>query len=278
MSSSQNSQKNFHHTHRHFGFSYPVSVFQRFYSLVVFPLFFVVLSVVLLKLLSIYPSITLQNIPFSFLVWGLVATLIRLFIAYVFALVVAILLVLLINTSQRLEAFFLPVFDIIESVPVLAFFPIIILLFIHFQFFNGAAIFILFLAMLWNIVFSVLGGSKIIPADIKSAAHVFHIKGFAYIRKVFLPAVFPHIVTGSLLAWAQGWNIIIVAEVLHTYIPGGTSGDDLFGIGSILVHAASGAQNNLFVATIVLIILAIAFMNFFIWQKLLRLAERYRFE
>ena len=40
----------------------------------------------------------------------------------------------------------------------------------------------------------------------------------------------PYIVTGSLLAWAGGWNIIIVAEVLHTYIPGGAR--DLFGIGS----------------------------------------------
>ena len=31
----------------------------------------------------------------------------------------------------------------------------------------------------------------------------------------------------------QGWNIVIVAEVLHTYIPGGSPQNDLFGIGSM---------------------------------------------
>ena len=194
------------------------------------------------------------------------------------ALVVAVPLALLINKNKVSEHIFLPLFDIIESVPVLAFFPLIVLFFIKFNFFNGAAIFVIFLSMLWNIVFSAVGGLKAIPADIKSAAQVFKIRGFNFVRKVLLPAITPQIITGSLLAWAQGWNIIIVAEVLHTYIPGGNASQDLFGIGSILVNAAATGQNAIFLTAILFMVIAIAFLNFFIWQKLLNYAEKYKFE
>ena len=132
--------------------------------------------------------------------------------------------------------------------------------------------------MLWNIVFSLVGGLNVIPADIKSAAHVFGIKGFSLIRKITLPAIVPYIITGSLLAWAQGWNIVIVAEVLHTYIPGGATSNDLFGIGSMLVNATAGGDNGVFVVAILSMILLIAFLNFFVWQKLLHYAERFKFE
>jgi len=53
---------------------------------------------------------------------------------------------------------------------------------------------------------------------------IFDIKGFAKLRYVTIPAIFPYIITGSLLAWAQGWSLLIVAEALHSYIPNGMVG------------------------------------------------------
>lgn len=206
------------------------------------------------------------------------ATFLRLLTAYVFALILSIPLALAVNRSAFLERLLLPLFDIVQSIPVLAFFPIIIALFIRFGLLNGAAVFIIFLSMLWNIVFSLVGGLKVIPTDIKSAAHVFGAKGSVYTRRVLLPAVVPYLITGSLLAWAQGWNIIIVAEVLHTYIPGGTSSQDLFGIGSLIVNAAANGQNGVFIFAIFTMIGTIALLNFFVWQKFLHYAERFRFE
>jgi NitT/TauT family transport system permease protein len=132
--------------------------------------------------------------------------------------------------------------------------------------------------MLWNIVFSLVAGMKAIPRDIIWAAHVFGVKGFAYVRRVLLPAVTPSLVTGSLLAWAQGWNIIIVAEVLHTYIPNGTGADDLYGIGSVLVNAVAIGDSGTFGAAVLFLVGAIALINFFVWQRLLNHAEIYRFE
>ena len=132
--------------------------------------------------------------------------------------------------------------------------------------------------MLWNIVFTLIGGIKIIPKDILYAAFTFNIRGWKYLRQVLLPAIFPEIVTGSILAFAQGWNLIIVAEVMHVYIPHGTESQDLFGLGSILVKSATNGQNDLFISTLVVMILIIAIFNFFIWQKLLHYAQRFKFE
>ena len=117
-----------------------------------------------------------------------------------------------------------------------------------------------------------------IPQDITDAAHVFGIKGFSYFKKVTLPAIVPQLVTGSILAFAQGWNIIIVAEVLHVYIPGGTNATDLFGVGSVLVHASASGETKVFMLAMFVMVLAIAFLNYFIWQKLLHYAQRFRFE
>jgi len=269
-------RKHINHAGRHFGYSYPKSLSQRLHA--AFTPFMVIVAIfVLLRISSIFPFVSLATSPTT-IAFALLATFVRLLIAYAFAIVISIPLALLVTRSPIMERILLPVFDIAQSVPVLAFFPLIIVFFIHFGFSDGAAIFVIFLSMLWNIVFSLVGGLNVVPSDIKAAAHVFGIKGGSYVRSVLIPAIVPYLVTGSLLAWAQGWNIIIVAEVLHTYIPGGAVQNDLFGIGSMLVNATANGQNGVFIIAMLAMILLIAFLNFFIWQKLLRYAERYKFE
>lgn len=263
--------------HKHLKFGH-ISIWQRLHAVIAIPIIAIVILAILFRFFFIAPPLSTEVLSYADLSRALGATFSRLLFAYLLAIAVSIPLVLLAHKNRNLERLLLPIFDIIESVPVLAFFPVIILLFIRYNFLNGAAIVIIFLAMLWNIVFNVVGGLKVIPTEILSAARVYHIRGFALMRQILLPAVFPYIVIGSLLAWAQGWNIIIVAEVLHTYIPGGSSAQDLFGIGSILVNAASSGQHATFLAAIISIIIAIALLNFFVWQKLLHYAERYRFE
>ena len=269
-------RRHIHHTARHFGFSYPTSLWQRAHSAFA-PLLAVILLFIVLRLLAVFPIVPGQ-VSLDTIGQALLSTLFRLLIAYLLALVCAVPLALLVNKSPLMERILLPVYDIAQSIPVLAFFPVVIAFFIRFGEVQGAAIFIIFLSMLWNIVFSLVGGLKVIPADIKDAAQVFGIRGKEYLGRILIPATVPYLVTGSLLAWAQGWNIIIVAEVLHTYIPGGTAAQDVFGIGSVLVNAASSGSNTIFIAAILVMVGAIALLNFFVWQKLLRFAERFKFE
>ncbi len=269
-------RKHIHHTARHFGFSYPTSIWQRAHSAFA-PLLAIIILFIVLRFFAIFPVVA-TPISLGYIGRALATTFLRLFIAFIFALAVSVPLALLVTKSPLMERVFLPVFDVAQSVPILAFFPVIIIFFVRFGFLNGAAVFVLFITMLWSIVFSLVGGMKVIPTDIKDAAHVFGVRGWDFLKRILLPATVPYLITGSLLAWAQGWNIIIVAEVLHTYIPGGTSAQDLFGIGSVLVNASSTGANGVFVIAILAMVGAIALLNFFVWQKLLRLSERFKFE
>ncbi len=218
------------------------------------------------------------KLQFGGILLALGASLLRLLLAYALSLLVGIPLGLLAERSRHVESFLLPVYDVLESIPVLAFFPVIILFFVRSNFLEGAAIFMLFFTMIWSIVFNTIGGLKVIPKDVKAVGHVFGLSKWGRFTKITLPALFPPIVTGSILALAAGWNIVIVAEALHAYAPAASNAHDLFGIGSILVTAASSGNNSELLAAMSVLVIVIALINLFIWQPLLARAERYKFE
>ncbi len=261
---------------RHMHISYAQSWPQRLYGHVLIPVLTLLLTVILIQGFALAEperAVTVSNIFYA-----LMATFGRLWVAYCLALAVAIPLGLTVTHNKLAERILLPFFDIMQSLPVLAFFPVIIIFFVHWGLYNSAAIFVLFITMLWSIVFSLVGGLHAIPQEIKYAGKIFGLKGTAYVEKILLPASIPYLITGSLLAWAAGWNIVIVAEVLHTYLPGSTESSDLFGIGSILVNSSAMGQQQTFLLAIVVMIISIAILNLFVWQRLLRYAEKYKFE
>jgi NitT/TauT family transport system permease protein len=265
------------HMHRRFVYSYPTSVSQRIYSLVIVPLAVLFVVFFILRFFGGH-SAQVSSVTVPILIAAMAASFARLLIAFAIAFVLSIPIAILITRNRITERILLPIFDVMQSVPVLAFFPVIIIVFVRYQLLNEAAIFILFVTMIWSIVFPLVGGLHTIPDDIKNMARVFKIKGWDYLKNVLLPAMVPFLVVGSLLAWAQAWNIIIVAEVLETYIPNGNAGQNLFGIGSMLVNASASSQSLTFFYALVTLIVTIIIMNFFVWQKLLRYAERFKFD
>ena len=266
------------HYHHHYHFSYLTSKKRHFTSLLIVIAIITLILLVLFRILTPQNTINLKQLSPQDLFFASFNTLFRLFVSYVLALVLSIPVALFITKSAKTERIMLPISDIIQSVPVLAFFPIIVIAFIRLHAIEGAVIFILFMAMLWNFVFSMIGGLKTIPEDILSAAKIFGLKGLKKLWYITIPSIFPYIITGSLLAWAQGWSILIVAEALHSYIPGGSLNQDPLGLGSLLVNAFYSGQNAVFIASLAVMILLITLINFFVWQKLLHMAERYKFD
>ena len=223
-------------------------------------------------------SFDINRISVGDIVAATVNTFFRMFLAYVVSLVVSIPLALFVGSTPRMQRILLPVVDILQSVPVLAFFPVVVVFFTAYNAFELAAIFIIFIQMISNIVIPVIAGLQTIPDDIKSAAIVFNVRGLRKFWNITFPAILPFVVTGSFLAWAQGWTIVIVAEVLHTYIPHGTPSQDLLGLGSLLVDSNAQGQTMVFVAALATMILVIALINLLIWQPLLRFSQRFRFD
>jgi NitT/TauT family transport system permease protein len=266
------------HYHHHYHFSYLTSAKRHFSSTLVVITVLTLIMLALFQYIAPHNALNLKELSPTIILIASFNTLFRLLVSYVLSLVLSIPIALLITRNERSERILLPISDIIQSIPILAFFPLVVLVFIKLHAIEGAVVFILFMAMLWNLVFSMIGGLKTIPKDILDAATIFKIKGLMKLRYVTIPAIFPFIITGSLLAWAQGWGILIVAEALHSYIPGGIANNDPLGLGSLLVNAFSQGQNTVFLGALITMIILITLINFFVWQKLLHLAERFKFD
>lgn len=266
------------HYHHHYHFSYQTTIKRHLASIIAVTIAVVTLIFLVLHFANPNNTFDINQISWVDIFMASINTLARLFVAYILSLIFSIPLALLITSTPKVEKILLPVFDIVQSIPVLAFFPIVVVFFTVNHAFELAAIFILFISMLWNLVFTMVGGLKAIPEDVKSAAKIFKVNGIRKLLYITLPAIFPFITTGSLLAWGQGWSIVIVAEVLHTYIPHGTVSQDLLGLGSLMVDSFAQGKNSVFLAALATMILIISFLNFVVWQKLLHLTEHFRFD
>ncbi len=264
--------------HHHFHFSYTTSIKRHLLSIAIVTFLSLVILYLVIRFAAPENTFNIRAISWADIFLASANTLMRLFIAYIFSVVIAVPLALLITSTAKIEKILLPIFDVIQSVPVLEFFPVIVIFFAIYHAFELAAIFLLLISMIWSLVFTMIGGLKAIPEDVRAAATVFHIGGWNKLRYITLPAIFPYIITGSLLAWGQGWNIIIVAEVIHNYIPHGQASQDLLGLGSLLINSFAQGNNSLFLTALAVMIVLIGLLNFFVWQKLLRVTERYKFD
>jgi NitT/TauT family transport system permease protein len=265
----------YHHPRHLF---YQTSLTRHLASILIVVLIAAALVLLTFHFISPRNSFDIARISFGDIALATLNTFLRMLVAYAVSLMIAVPLALAIASTRRMQRVFLPIADILQSVPVLAFFPVVVVFFAAYRAFELAAIFVIFIQMVWNIVFPVIGGLQTIPDDVKSAAIVFDVRGMRKFWYITLPAIVPFVITGSLLAWAQGWTIVIVAEVLHTYIPHGKPSQDLLGLGSLLVDSNAAGEGSVFVATLTAMILLVALINLAIWQPLLHFAQRFRFD
>lgn len=203
-------------------------------------------------------------------------TLLRLVTAYAISLVLAFGTALWVTSSTWAERWALPVLDVLQSLPVLAVFPVAVAAFATWGFLEGAATLVLVMAMLWPLLFSLVAAIRSVPRDVRDAARLFGARGWSYTRTLLLPASVPALVTGSMLAFGAGWNIVIVAE----YISYAGQTWTLPGLGSLLDRAVYAVPENhsLFALTLVTMVLTIVAINVLVWHRLLLRSRRYVFD
>src|SRR5271170_5320629 len=84
--------------------------------------------------------------------------------------------------NRPAERGMIPTLDILQSVPIIGFFPVVRLLFVHilpgsWVGPNLASIFLIFTSMSWNMVFGVYESLKSIPSDLREASDSFGVTG-----------------------------------------------------------------------------------------------------
>ena len=181
-------------------------------------------------------------------------------------------------TRRTGERVMIPVLDILQSVPILGFFPFAVAILAaatpgSFVGPNFASVFLIFTSMAWNMVFGVYESLKTLPAELKEAAETFRLRGLLLFRRVLFPATVNRLVYNTVLSWTAGWFFLVEAEIFTT-----NTSNALEGIGSYLSFAASAGNFDKFLAGILVLVVLIAALDFAVWRPLSRWAERFRYD
>jgi len=214
-----------------------------------------------------YPEI--KNLPLYTL-----STISRIVITLVISVVWGVSFGILAATNRIASLILTPFIDLLQSIPILGYFPIVI----GFLFALGplgvelSVMILLFTSMAWAIFFGVVGAIRGIPANVAESSRSFGLKGWRYVRHVIVPAITPSVVSGANLAWCDGWFFIIAAEYIQYqdkfYSP--PSG----GLGFLLAKAAYEYKDmNLAIILLVFITFIVVYFNTLTWHKLMERAS-----
>jgi NitT/TauT family transport system permease protein len=200
----------------------------------------------------------------------------RLIVAYIICILWTIPAAVFIARNKKASAYLMPVMEVAASIPAIALFPAMVIIFIGFGALELAAIILILLGMQWYLLFNLIAGVRSIPKDMENVASSFGIRGLLYWKKVLLPAMFPSFITGSITAWGGGWNTLIVAE----YITFKGQEYHLFGIGYLLDRATfESPDSRMVILSVLSMAVTIIILNRLIWQPLYRKAlVKYKFD
>ncbi len=168
--------------------------------------------------------------------------------------------------SQRLQ----PLIQVVASFPAPMLFPLVTMLLVALRIpFSVGCVLLMLLGAQWYILFNVIAGAMAIPNDLKEVARAYGMGRWQRWLRLYVPSVFPHLVTGLVTAAGGAWNATIVSEYVHlhhrTY--------SAFGIGSTISHATEDGHFPLLAASVTTMALFVVLLNRFFWKRLYRLAE-----
>ncbi|MCB4823987.1 nitrate ABC transporter permease [Roseicella aerolata] len=145
------------------------------------------------------------------LFWHLAASLQRVALGFAIAGVVGVLTGLLIGTSPFAMRGLDPIFQVLRTVPPLAWLPLSLAAFREAQ---PSAIFVIFITSVWPVIINTAVGVRNVPQDYRNVAAVIRLRGPAFFWKIVLPAAAPYIFTGLRIGIGLSWLAIVAAEML----------------------------------------------------------------
>jgi NitT/TauT family transport system permease protein len=170
----------------------------------------------------------------------IVASLFRVSIGFLLALVVGVPAGLILGWFGRAYQAFNPAIQVLRPISPIAWIPIAIL---WFGVSDLAPIFLIFLSSLFPIMTATIASVQNIQPVYLRAARNFGVSGMALFNKIVLPAALPQIITGVRLALGIAWLVVVAAEMIAVNS----------GLGYLIIDARNaGKRYDLVVAGMVL--------------------------
>ncbi len=203
----------------------------------------------------------------------------RMLVAYAFALAFSMGYGYAAAMNPGFGKVLLPILDVLQSIPVLGFFPAAVYFFV--RAFNGsrigveaASIFLIFTSQVWNMTFGVYESLTTIPDDLLMVSRAYRLNRVLRYRALIFPACVTKLVYNSMLSWAGGWYFLIACEIIAL----GPVSVTLPGLGSYLIRAAEAGDLALLLAGLAMLVFVIWSLDYVVWRPLGAVAERYRYE
>ncbi len=200
--------------------------------------------------------------------------LIALGLSIVFSLAIGILAA----RNKRAESVIIPLLDIFQSIPILGFFPLVILgiiaVFPGAVGVNIAIIILIFTSMSWNIAFGVYEAVRSIPQDYVDLSQVTNAGPWKRITSLYIPASLSRVAYNTQTSWAVGLFYLISSEILTL---GNTDYSAGKGIGVAIVNSFKAGDLTGYAYSIIALIVAVVIWQFIFLREFSLWSERYRF-
>jgi len=143
--------------------------------------------------------------------WHLSKSLSRVAIGFSLAAVVGVALGVLVGQSLWAMRGLDPIFQVLRTIPPLAWLPLSLAGFRDAQ---PSALFVIFITSIWPIIINTSVGVRNIPQDYRNVAAVIRLSWWEVFWKITLPATVPYIFTGLRIGVGLSWLAIVAAEML----------------------------------------------------------------
>jgi NitT/TauT family transport system permease protein len=204
------------------------------------------------------------------------ATFLRVIGSLIFSSLWAVPLGLWIGLSPKRTRIAQPIVQILASFPTPMLYPLVLKIFFSVGIgLNLSSMFLMMLGVQWYILFNVIAGALRISQELNYTTRLMQTTNYDRWRVLYLPSIFPALVTGWITAAGGAWNASIVAEYLSY------QGQTLtaYGLGSLISHATNIGDMTLLAASLTVMISFVVLINRTFWAKIYNLAQsRYRLD
>jgi len=202
----------------------------------------------------------------------------RMFAAYALSLAFTLVYGYVAAKSRRAERVLMPLLDVLQSVPILSFLPVVLLGLSAVLPQNVAAelasVVLIFTSQVWNMTFSWFQSLTTVPGELQEASAIFRFNGWFRLRFLELPFAAIGLLWNSMMSWAGGWFFLMAAEIF-------TVGDRDFrlpGLGTYLQTAANEGDLRAILQGVAALVAVIVALDQLLWRPLLVWAERFKLE
>jgi nitrate/nitrite transport system permease protein len=143
--------------------------------------------------------------------WRVLTSLERVSVGFSIAAVAGIVLGAIVGQSMWAMRGLDPIFQVLRTVPPLAWLPISLA---AFRDAGPSALFVIFITAVWPIIINTATGIRNIPQDYRNVAEVLRLNSIEYFWRIMIPAAAPYIFTGLRIGVGLSWLAIVAAEML----------------------------------------------------------------